>query len=70
MDPGGTETHTHRHTQTQTQTQTHTHIHTHTHTHTHIPTSRTKAISRNQVHPGLQPVSAWFKRGNRDQNVN
>ena len=30
--------------------------HTHIHTHTHILTSRTKAISRNQV---LQPVRAW-----------
>jgi len=34
--------------------------HTHIHTHASILTSRTKAISRNQLHTGLQPAHTWF----------
>ena len=37
-------------------THTHTHARTHTCMHTRIPTSRTKAISRNQAHAGLRPA--------------
>jgi len=37
------------------------HTHTHTHTHTCILTSRTKAISRNQLRTGPRPAHAWLK---------
>ena len=70
------DTHKHRHTRTQTHTDTHTHrhthihtyIHTYRHTHTHkvqIPTSRTKAILKNQVCTsmlGLKTVHKKLKR--------
>ena len=47
-------------------TQTHTHTHTHTHTQTCIPTICTGSILRNQVHAGLRPERAWFKKqGNK-----
>ena len=49
--------HTHAHT--------HTHTHTHTRTHTHTQAYRrswTEAILRNQVHAGLWPARAWFKK--------
>ena len=39
----------------------HTHAcHTRACTHTHTPTSRTKVISRNQVHTSFWLVRAWF----------
>ena len=38
-------------------TQTHTHTHTNTHTDVHTGT-----ILRNQVHAGLWPARAWFKK--------
>ena len=39
-----------------------THMHAHTHKHKIHTNVRTKVISGNQVHTGLWPARAWFKK--------